>query len=63
MTGCTCARSWGLHSQDCALYIPGHELASNQTPPTPVIRCTRCGDEDGPFAGDLCENCARVVTL
>lgn len=25
---CTCARSWGLHSMDCALYVPGHDLAS-----------------------------------
>jgi hypothetical protein len=22
---CTCARSWNLHSRDCALYTPGHE--------------------------------------
>lgn len=23
---CTCARSWGLHSRDCARYVEGHEL-------------------------------------
>jgi hypothetical protein len=25
---CTCARSWGLHSQGCPKYTPGHGLAS-----------------------------------
>ncbi len=27
------------------------------------IRCARCSDTDGPWAGDLCEDCARVVAL
>lgn len=59
---CACARSWGLHSPDCALYAHGHELAANQSQPAPTaLRCRRCGDEDGPFkgtAGDiLCEAC------
>jgi hypothetical protein len=61
---CTCARSWGLHSQDCALYAPGHELAASGSEPTALI-CQRCGDEDGPFARNrpgvfLCEGCIGV---
>lgn len=27
------------------------------------ITCARCGEDDGPFADDLCENCARAVSL
>jgi hypothetical protein len=61
-TRCTCARSWGLHSRDCALYAPCQELAASDSTPT-VLACIRCGDEDGPFTPSrLCENCARVVT-
>lgn len=32
---------------------------SNEQP----LRCTRCGDEDGPFVPDagLCEDCERLV--
>jgi hypothetical protein len=28
-----------------------------------AIRCARCGDTDGPWADDLCEDCNRVVSL
>jgi hypothetical protein len=57
---CTCSRSWGLHSRNCALYAPGHELAAQPA----ALRCARCGDEDGPWTpDDLCENCARAVAL
>lgn len=27
------------------------------------IACARCGDTDGPWVDDLCEDCARVVSL
>lgn len=37
---CTCARAWNLHSKDCALYVPGHELISG-SPAT-----------DSPFSSD-----------
>jgi ribosomal protein S14 len=34
------------------------------TPVEPVIRCTRCGEDDGPFVDNgMCENCARAVSL
>jgi hypothetical protein len=33
------------------------------TKPTGPLRCTRCGDEDGPFVPEagLCEDCERLV--
>ncbi|GAA3113544.1 hypothetical protein GCM10017687_28170 [Streptomyces echinatus] len=35
-------------------------MATDQQP----IRCTRCGDEDGPFTDEqLCEPCARPMPL
>ncbi len=35
------------------------------TKPVTPLRCTRCGDEDGPFVPDsgLCEECARPMPL
>ncbi|WP_281946057.1 hypothetical protein [Streptomyces olivaceus] len=34
------------------------------TKPAAPLRCTRCGDEDGPFTDEqLCEACARPMPL
>jgi hypothetical protein len=35
------------------------------TKPVTPLRCTRCGDEDGPFVPGtgLCEPCARPMPL